>query len=113
MILHQRTHPRLDVDGCFGCKAAGIRIAAAATPTRRADTYERDVAWERQMRDDAAYKSLVADGLQPARTKGCHELAQTDDKRFIEGMPALWEDRGEYLMDTSDTPQVNVAEVMG
>lgn len=25
--LHRETHPDLDVEGCFGCKAAGIRFS--------------------------------------------------------------------------------------
>ena len=26
MALHARTHPSLDVEGCFGCKVAGVRF---------------------------------------------------------------------------------------
>lgn len=30
MVKHAETHPTLDVDGCFGCKAAGVSFTIPA-----------------------------------------------------------------------------------
>lgn len=106
MIKHQETHPRLDHPDCFGCRIASVRVAAAAMPTRHEQVNQLDAAWDKQMRDDDAYRTLRKQGLQPERTAGCHELAQTDDIRFIEPRPTLWDQRGEILESLSETPQV-------
>jgi hypothetical protein len=67
MIKHQETHPNLDVEGCFGCKVAGLSIAASATPTRRdgrraATINHKDKVLEKDL---DAYKRLRQEGLQP------------------------------------------------
>lgn len=108
MIKHQEIHRSLDVEGCFGCRIASVRIGAAAMPTRHEQVNTMEAAWAKQMRDDAAYIRLVKNGLNPARTAGCAELENCDDTRFIEGMPLLWDQRHEILEDLSDTPQVKV-----
>jgi hypothetical protein len=109
MVKHQEVHPTY-VEGCFGCRIASVRIGAAAMPTRHERTNTLDAAWAKQMRDDEAYKTLRRQGLQPARTAGCHELAQVNDARFIEGMPELWSDRAEHLVSMDETPQVKVEQ---
>lgn len=108
MIKHQEVHPNLSEPGCFGCRIASVRIGAAAMPTRHERVNTMTTAWDKQMKDDAAYIRLVKNGLHPARTAGCAELENCDDKRFIEGTPELWDRRGEILADLSDTPQVKV-----
>lgn len=108
MIKHQERHPRLDVADCFGCRIASVRIAASAMPTRQEALNTKTAAWDKQMKDDAAYKTLRKQGLQPERAAGCHELAQVDDVRFIEPRPLLWDQRHELLESTSDAPQVKV-----
>ncbi len=108
IIKHQETHPRLDHPDCFGCRIASVRVSAAAMPTRHEATNNLTAAWDKQIRDDEAYKTLRKQGYQPERTNGCHELAQTDDVRFIEPKPLLWDQRSELLESTSDTPQVKV-----
>ena len=30
MVKHAETHPALDVDGCYGCKIAGVRLGGLA-----------------------------------------------------------------------------------
>lgn len=111
MSLHQQTHPTF-VDGCFGCKAGSIRIAAEATPFRREATVARARAWDKQARDDAAYKKLRADGLQPKGTKDCTELALLDDPLVIQGLPKLWNERQDLLVNPTDTP-MTMAEITG
>lgn len=75
MIKHQETHPYLDVDGCFGCKVAGLAIAASATPTRKggaraATINQKDKVLEKDL---DAYKRLRQDGLQPPAINGAAE----------------------------------------
>lgn len=72
MIKHQETHPTLDVEGCFGCKVAGLSIAASATPTRKggaraATINQKDKVLEKDL---DAYKRLRQEGLQPQAIDG-------------------------------------------
>lgn len=67
MALHQRTHPGLDVPGCFGCKAAGVSISADAMPFRKAATAVANITDRRMVKDHEAYRRLRKDGLQPPR----------------------------------------------
>lgn len=69
-MLHQRTHPNLNVEGCFACKVAGVTFGAAAMPTRK--PYEhRTIEKERQLdRDLDAYHRLRLDGVQPGKIDG-------------------------------------------
>lgn len=72
MIKHQETHPNLDVEGCFGCKVAGLSIAASATPTRKggaraAVINQKDKVLEKDL---DAYKRLRQEGLQPQAIDG-------------------------------------------
>jgi hypothetical protein len=51
--LHARTHPTLDVDGCFGCKAASVSPNFSGVPQGRAEWHgptvnQRREAIERQ-----------------------------------------------------------------
>ncbi len=103
MILHAKTHPTY-VEGCFGCKAASIRVAAAATPNRRQAYINQQGAWDQTMADDDAYKRLRKDGLQPRSTKGCAELERIDDRNVIEGLPKLWNEREEHLLNPTSEP---------
>jgi len=76
MIKHQETHPNLDVEGCFGCKVAGLSVAASATPTRRegrraAVINQKDKVLEKDL---DAYKRLRQEGLQPKSIDGSAEV---------------------------------------
>jgi hypothetical protein len=76
MIKHQETHPALDVEGCFGCKVAGLSIAASATPSRRdgrraATINHKDKVLEKDL---DAYKRLRQEGLQPKTIDGSAEV---------------------------------------
>lgn len=71
-MKHRETHPNLDVEGCFGCRVAGLAIAASAMPTRRggaraATINQKDKALEKDL---DAYKRLRQEGLQPQAIDG-------------------------------------------
>lgn len=76
--LHQqRTHPE-PVEGCFGCRVAGVQVAPSATPSRRggaeaAATNAREARWSRDM---PAYREMRRQGLQPKGIDGAADLAQ-------------------------------------
>jgi hypothetical protein len=85
MIKHQETHPNLDVDGCFGCKIAGIAISSAAMPGRKAYSHGINETEKRWHKDMDAYKRLRKDGLQPKRIDGSHEVeAKAVEKYQVE-----------------------------
>lgn len=107
-MKHQEVHPFLDQADCFMCRVSTVQISASALPTRREHVNTMADSWDKQMRDDAAYRRLRKDGLQPARTAGCHELEQVDDSRFIEALPVAYEDRAEFLVSPDIPAQVKV-----
>jgi hypothetical protein len=74
MVKHQETHPNLDVEGCFGCRIAHVRISSAATPTRRQQV--QHIANKEAVldKDLDAYKRLRNDGLQPRKIDGAAEV---------------------------------------
>lgn len=74
MILHQRTHPNLDVEGCFGCKVAHVKTGPNATTTGGKRASEINATESRWHKDMPAYKRLRADGLQPKRIDGCADI---------------------------------------
>lgn len=72
MIKHQETHPDLNVDGCFGCKIAGISISSAAMPVRKSNSHRINETEKQWHKDMDAYKRLRKDGLQPKKIDGSH-----------------------------------------
>lgn len=75
-MIHRRVHPNLDVEGCFGCKVAGLSIAASATPSRKggaraAEINQKDKVLEKDL---DAYKRLRQEGLQPQAIDGSAEV---------------------------------------
>lgn len=71
-VKHAETHPGLDVDGCFGCRVAGVGFAASAMPGRHPKVTAINARESRWDRDMAAYRRLRRDGLQPPSIDGCH-----------------------------------------
>jgi len=67
-MLHTRTHPTLDVAGCYACKVASVSLAGSES-TRRIDATER-----RWAADHAAYRRLVRDGVAPRRLDGAARI---------------------------------------
>ena len=50
MIKHQERHPGLDVEGCFGCKVAGVSFGANASTTggaRVAEINQTEKNWNK------------------------------------------------------------------
>jgi len=88
MIKHRETHPNLDVEGCFGCKVAGVSFGANESTTRGAEVREinaRERSWNRDM---PAYKRLREQGLQPRQIDGAAALESRASERWqIEGAP--------------------------
>lgn len=74
MIKHQETHPDLNVDGCFGCKIAGISISSSAMPGRKSDSHRINQTEKQWHKDMDAYKRLRKDGLQPKKIDGSHKV---------------------------------------
>lgn len=69
--LHTRTHPNLDVPGCFGCKAASVNFGCIDVTAQKKWDAELDY-----------YADLRKQGIQPAGTtmdkcEQADELAQT------------------------------------
>jgi hypothetical protein len=69
-MKHQETHPNLDVEGCFGCRVAGVRMGTNTTTTRGAKVAEVNTTERNWNKDMPAYKRLRANGLQPKRIDG-------------------------------------------
>lgn len=68
------THPLLDVEGCFGCKIAGVRMGANSTTTKGAEVASTDARAKRWDKDMPAYKRLRAQGYQPRAVDGSAEV---------------------------------------
>lgn len=78
-MKHREIHPNLDVEGCFGCRIAGVSFAASSMPSRKQDN-NRIEATERQWSKDMdAYKRLKQDGLQPAKIDGAANIEKKAD----------------------------------
>jgi hypothetical protein len=80
-MKHQETHPNLDVEGCFGCRVAGVRMGMNTTTTRGAKVAEVNTTERNWNKDMPAYKRLRANGLQPKRIDGAANV----EKRAQEG----------------------------
>lgn len=78
-MKHREVHPTLDVEGCFGCRIAGVSFAASSMPSRKLEN-NRIEATERQWSKDMdAYKRLKQDGLQPANIDGAANIEKKAD----------------------------------
>lgn len=75
-MKHREVHPELDVEGCFGCRVAGVAFAASSMPSRRIESNRIDATERQWSKDMDAYKRLKQDGLQPARIDGAREIEQ-------------------------------------
>lgn len=108
-MIHRRTHPNLDVEGCDACRWSSINIGMSALPNRRVAANNHG-AWSQQMQTDmAAYKTLRDEGLQPPGIQGAHQRmmhAETDEQ--VEGRPKLWGQRDEFL--TGQVPDMGVKD---
>ena len=87
-MKHMETHPNLDVEGCFGCKVAGVRMGANSTTTRGAAVSEINERAKRWDKDMPAYKRLRKNGLQPRQIDGSAEIERrATTAAQVEGRP--------------------------
>jgi hypothetical protein len=84
VIKHQETHPYLDVEGCFGCRTAGIQFGASSMPTRAGSARSAVIeAKDRVLDKDLdAYKRLRKDGLQPRKIDGSAEVEKRAEEKW-------------------------------
>lgn len=73
-MKHMETHPNLDVEGCFGCKIAGVRMGANTTTTKGAEVASVNDRAKRWDKDMPAYKRLRQQGYQPRSIDGSAEV---------------------------------------
>lgn len=81
-MKHAEVHPSLDVEGCFGCKVAGVRMATNSTTTRGKRVSEVNQTERNWNKDMPAYKRLRADGLQPKRIDGAAEVEKKAKEKW-------------------------------
>ena len=89
-LKHSEVHPDLNVEGCFGCRVAGVSFGSNSTTTRGSQVSQiktRDKQWNADM---PAYKRLRNQGLQPKQIDGASILEKHATERWqIEGSSAL------------------------
>jgi len=84
-MKHRETHPNLDVEGCFGCRVAGISFGANASTTSGAKVVEINQRAKNWDKDMPAYKRLRKNGIQPKSIDGAAKLeARATSKQQIE-----------------------------
>jgi hypothetical protein len=87
-VKHAERHPSLDVEGCFGCKVAGVSFGANSTTTRGAQVAATNRTARNWDKDMPAYKRLRANGLQPRGIDGSAVLeARAETAAQVEGRP--------------------------
>lgn len=89
-MKHQEKHPGLDVEGCFGCRVAGISFGSNSTTTRGssvAEINQRAKNWDKDM---PAYKRLRRNGVQPKSIDGAAALeARASTVAEVESRPNI------------------------
>ena len=81
-MKHQETHPNLDVEDCFGCRVAGIRMGMNSTTSRGSKVAQINKTERQWNVDMPAYKRLRREGLQPKRIDGAAEIEKKAEHRF-------------------------------
>lgn len=88
-MKHQEKHPGLDVEGCFGCKVANVRMGSNSTTTRGSQVAATNQTARNWDRDMPAYKRLRKEGLQPRSIDGSAFVEKhATEKWQVEGKPA-------------------------
>ncbi len=89
-LKHREKHPNLDVEGCFGCRVAGVSFGSNSTTTRGAKVSKINKTEKQWNADMPAYKRLRHQGLQPKSIDGASILEKHATERWqIEGASAL------------------------
>lgn len=85
-MKHAETHPTLDVEGCFGCRIAGVSFGANSSTSQGskvAEIVKTERGWNKDM---DAYKRLRREGLQPKQIDGSSILEKHATQKWqIEG----------------------------
>ena len=81
-MKHRETHPDLDVEGCFGCRVAGIRMGTNSTTTRGTRVAQVNQTERNWNKDMPAYKRLRDEGLQPKRVDGAAEVEKRAKEKW-------------------------------
>ncbi len=90
-VIHARTHPSLDVEGCGPCRWSTVRIGISEGVKQTVDA-------EKQLSADMdAYKRLRREGLQPGHLKGSADSEKTATRRADIEHPELKAVPTEYL----------------
>lgn len=76
-MKHRETHPNLDVEGCFGCRVAGVSFGSNSTTSRGAKVAEINQRAKNWDKDMPAYKRLRQQGYQPKNIDGAAKLEAT------------------------------------
>lgn len=76
-MKHRETHPNLDVEGCFGCRVAGVSFGSNSTTSRGAQVAEINQRAKNWDKDMPAYKRLRQQGYQPKNIDGAAKLEAT------------------------------------
>lgn len=81
-MIHQQTHPTLDVEGCFACRVSGVRMGMNTTTTRGQNVESINRTERNWQKDMPAYKRLRKEGLQPKSIDGAAEVEKKAESRF-------------------------------
>jgi hypothetical protein len=81
-MIHQQTHPTLDVEGCFGCRVSAIRMGANTTTSRGAQVESVNKTERGWQKDMPAYKRMRREGLQPKSIDGAAEVEKKAEHKW-------------------------------
>ena len=95
--LHREKHPNLDVEGCFGCKATGIRFGTVPGGARDAKT--NISLGKRREKDLHRYREKKRAGERPSGT-----TAEAMDRDSYK--QTLWEKHEKNIADHNSPEQV-------
>ncbi len=81
-MIHQQTHPSLDVEGCFACRVSGIRMGLNTTTTRGQNVESINRTERNWQKDMPAYKRLRKEGLQPKSIDGAAAVEKKAEHKW-------------------------------
>jgi hypothetical protein len=81
-VIHQQTHPTLDVEGCFACRVSGIRMGMNTTTTRGQNVESINKTERNWQKDMPAYKRLRKEGLQPKSIDGAAAIEKKAEHKW-------------------------------
>lgn len=81
-MKHRETHPDLNVEECFGCRIAGVRMGTNSTTSKGVNVAKVNATERNWNKDMPAYKRLRADGTQPKRIDGAAEVERRAQEKW-------------------------------